>query len=310
MNKYIIETKNLTKKYHNFHAIDNITLNIPKGEIFGLIGQNGAGKSTLMKVLSGMIHETSGTYRLFEHTPQEDKYVYHRVGALIEQPGLIGSMNAYDNMKVKALAMGCFNHNEIMELLQLCGIANTGKKKVKSFSLGMRQRLAIAITLIGDPDLLILDEPTNGMDPQGLNEMRDLFVHLNKDRNKTILISSHILEELSKIATSYGIIKDGKLVECISHEELELRSQDYLLLKVDDPKLATVLLEEKLAIKDYQIVDAQTIHIFNFHDSAKVITTLVMNNTKVYECAQHQQSLEHYFLSINGGDSNVEHVEK
>lgn len=310
MNNYVIETKAITKKYHDFHAVDNVTLKIPQGEIFGLIGQNGAGKSTLMKILSGMSHQSEGNYYLFGHDSKTDMNIYHRVGALIEQPGLLYSMSAYDNLKTKALAMGCYTHESILELLKLCKIDQTGKKKVNTFSMGMRQRLAIAMTLVGDPDLLILDEPTNGMDPQGMNEMRDLFLKLNKEKNKTILISSHILEELSKIATSYGIMRNGKLVDCLTHEQLKQRTQDYLKLKVNDAKKTVVLLEEKLGIKNYQNVDADTIYILDGKDSSEVISTLVFNEVKVYECTRHQKSLEHYFLSISGGENNVEHVKK
>lgn len=304
MKENAIEINQLTKKYHQFAAIEQISLQIPKGEIFGLIGQNGAGKSTLMKILSGMIHQTSGDFKLFGHYPNDDHYLYHRVGSLIEQPGLLESLTAFDNMKVKALALGCYSKKEIEELLKICKINNTGNKKVKSFSLGMRQRLAVAMSLINDPDLLILDEPTNGLDPQGFNEMRELLIRLNRERGKTILISSHILTELSKIASSYGIISHGKLVECLDNEQLKQRCQSYLLLKVAPVDQTVRILEEELKINDYKVIDNKTVHLFSDVDSALIIEKLVKNDILVYECTYYQKSLEQYFLSVSGGNSN------
>lgn len=301
MDKYAIETNLLTKKYRHTTAVDQISLQIVQGEIFGLIGENGAGKSTLMKMLSGMVNSTSGDFKIFGHKPSEDKYLYRRMGVLIEEAGLLGSMTAFDNMKTKALALGFNDDKRLCELLELCDIAHTGKKKVKTFSMGMKQRLAIAMTLIQDPDLLILDEPTNGIDPKGFESIRKLLIRLNKEERKTILISSHILEELNKVATSYGIMKKGKLIECVTNEELNQRCRQYLQIKVDSSSKASMLLEQMLSIYSYAVIDKNTIHIFDEVSSDKIIKMLVMNDIAVYSCMLNSQSLEEYFLSRNGG---------
>ena len=207
MKTYAVETAGLTKRFRSIPAVDAIDLKIPQGEIFGLVGENGAGKSTLMKLLAGMMQPSEGSFRLFGKEGKEDVFLYHRVGALIEQPGLIPSLTAMENMKTKALAMGLHDERELQRLLALCDIDPSGRKKVRAFSLGMKQRLGIALTLINDPDLLILDEPTNGIDPRGFEAIRSLLLRLNREEGKTIIISSHILEELSKIATSYGFMR-------------------------------------------------------------------------------------------------------
>ena len=301
MDKYAIETNLLTKKYRHTTAVDQISLQIVQGEIFGLIGENGAGKSTLMKMLSGMVNSTSGDFKIFGHKPAEDKYLYRRMGVLIEEAGLLGSMTAFDNMKTKSLALGCNDDKRLCELLELCDIAHTGKKKVKTFSMGMKQRLAIAMTLIQDPDLLILDEPTNGIDPKGFESIRKLLIRLNKEERKTILISSHILEELNKVATSYGIMKKGKLIECVTNEELNQRCRQYLQIKVNSSSKASMLLEQMLSIYSYAVIDKNTLHIFDEVSSDKIIKMLVMNDIAVYSCMLNSQSLEEYFLSRNGG---------
>lgn len=308
MKEYAIETMQLRKTYKRFHAVHDVSLRIPRGEIFGLVGENGAGKSTLMKMLSGMSHPTSGTFRLFGKEPQKDSYVYHRVGTLIEEPGLLPNLSEQENMKIKAIAMGICDNEELKRLLKLCDIAHTGHKKVKSFSLGMKQRLAIAMTLIGNPDLLILDEPTNGIDPKGFEMIRSLLIRLSQEEGKTIFISSHLLEELSKVATCYGFMKNGKIVEQLTREQLEEKSKDYLLMRVTPIKQAIIILEEQFGIREYQVVHQNEIRIYQKVESADVIQSLVQQGIKVQECAYHHQSLEQYFLTNTGGKDYVESV--
>lgn len=306
MKEYVIECHKLSKVYKKQRALDSLDLNIAKGEIFGLIGQNGAGKSTMMKLLAGLIHPSEGEFALFGKHPEEDPYIYRRIGTLIEQPGLYENMTGIQNMHIKALAMGCDNKDELIELMRICGLNETLKKKVKSYSLGMKQRLGLALSMIGDPDLLILDEPVNGLDPQGITDIRNAILRVNKERNVTILLSSHILEELSKIATSYGIIKDGVLIQQMSSEELDNNCKDYCQLQVSNVKKAAVILEETCHLKDVKVVDHEHIHIFESIDTSMINEILVKQDVRVYELMMHKQNLEEYFLHATGGESHVE----
>lgn len=302
----IIECNCLTKTYKKQTALDSVSLNIKKGEIFGLIGQNGAGKSTMMKLLAGLIHPSNGDFKLFGKYPSEDPYVYRRIGTLIEQPGIYGNMSAIQNMYIKSLAMGCDDRKEMETILTICGINPSLKKKTKSYSLGMKQRLGLALSMIGNPELLILDEPVNGLDPQGITEIRNALLRLNHERNVTILLSSHILEELSKIATSYGIIKDGKLIQQLSQEELNKSCKDYCIIQVDNTKRASIILEDECHVKDFKVIENNTIHIFDVVDTGFINMMLVKNNLQVSEISMHKQNLEAYFLNVSGGESHVE----
>lgn len=302
----VIECHQLTKTYQKQCALDHLNLKIAKGEIFGLIGQNGAGKSTMMKLLAGLIHPSEGDFKLFGKYPQEDPFVYRRVGALIEQPGIYGNMTALGNMHVKALAMGCDHTKELIHLLQLCDLDPKSKKKARSFSLGMKQRLGLALSMIGNPELLILDEPVNGLDPQGIKDIRKALLRLNEERGVTILLSSHILEELSKIATSYGIIKDGILIQQMSREELDNSCKDYCQIMVEDTRKAAVVLEKDCHVENFKVINQEIIHIFEDVDTAMINTTLVKQDIRVKEIMMHKQNLEAYFLSVTGGGSHVE----
>lgn len=302
----IIECNQLSKQYRKQRALDHVDLKIEKGEIFGLIGQNGAGKSTMMKILAGLVHPSEGDFKLFGKYPSQDPYIYRRIGTLIEQPGVYGNMNALSNMHIKALAMGCDNTNDLIDLLQICGLDATSKKKVRSYSLGMKQRLGLAMSMIGNPELLILDEPVNGLDPQGIMDIRKALLKINHERNVTILLSSHILEELSKIATSYGIIKDGILIQHMDREQLNKSCKDYCQIQVDDVQKASVILEEKCLVKDFKVIDNQTIHIYDSVDTSVINELLIKNGLHVYEIMMHKQNLETYFLNLVGGDSHVE----
>ncbi|MCR5557945.1 MAG: ATP-binding cassette domain-containing protein [Butyrivibrio sp.] len=214
--KYYLETKQLTKKYGSFEAVKDMSIHIKKGDIYGLIGPNGAGKTTLMKMLVGFAEPTSGLI-----LTEDNNNFINKVGCLIESPGIYDNLNAFDNMKLKALAKGPFDRKEIEEILEFVGLSDVPKKKAGKFSLGMKQRLGIAMALIGDPELLILDEPINGLDPQGIIEIRELIKKLNTEKNMTIMISSHILSELQKVAGVFGIISKGQLVMEVSADELK-----------------------------------------------------------------------------------------
>lgn len=226
--EYIVSTENLTKTYKKVNAADSVNLHINKGDIYGFIGRNGAGKTTTLKMLCGLANPTSGTFSLFGKSYEEvlATNAFSKIGCLVEEPGLYGSMTAFDNVYLKCLSAGISDKEYARELLRLVDLADTGKKKAKSFSLGMKQRLGIAIALVGDPELLILDEPTNGLDPQGIMEIRETIQKLNQEKGITFIISSHILEELSKIATRYGIIDKGHLLEELSAEELKNKADN------------------------------------------------------------------------------------
>ena len=223
----LVQTNNLTKWYGKHKIISNVNLSVKKGEIYGLIGRNGAGKTTLLRLISGLAYPTEGDIYLFKKNNHDTVYMQNRVGILIESLGIYPNMSARENLKLKCLAKGISSKNYITELLGCVGLSTTDKKKVKHFSVGMKLRLGIALALVGNPELVLLDEPINGLDPQGMAEIRELIVKLNKERRITFIISSHILGELSKIATCYGIIEKGELKRQILKTELTEDIEDY-----------------------------------------------------------------------------------
>lgn len=223
---YVLQTNKLTKKYGKFYALNELNMNVPKGAIYGFIGQNGAGKSTLIRLICGLQEPSKGTYSIYgvKNRRKDIVKVRHRMGAVVETPAIYLDMTAEDNLKQQCLILGLPSYNSIPEILELVGLSNTGKKKAKNFSLGMKQRLGIAVALMGNPDFLVLDEPANGLDPYGIIEMRELILKLNREYKITVLISSHILDELSRFATHYGFINHGHMVKEISAAELENES--------------------------------------------------------------------------------------
>ena len=298
--EYLLETDNITKRYGQLTAVDHVTLHLEKGEIYGLIGRNGAGKTTLLKMLAGLAKPTEGSFSIFGETAEATVHLRDRIGVLIESPGLYPSMSAFENMKVKALMLGMNDDDFLNELLSDVGLEKVGKRKVRQFSLGMKQRLGIAMTLIGHPDLLLLDEPINGLDPQGIAEIRELIARLSKERNITILISSHILEELSKIATRYGILHDGMLIDEFSHSELLRRCRERIEIRPSDPTKAVTVIES-MGIKEYKVLDKSIIQIFErLEDSGEIVLELAKNNIKTLSIAVKNEALEDYYLSITG----------
>lgn len=303
--RYAVKTRNLTKTYKQKKAVSHIDLEVREGEIYGFIGRNGAGKSTTLKMCCGMVHPTEGEISLFG-APVTDETTRRRIGMLIEEAGLYPHLSARENLILKATCMGITDMQKADELLQLLNLQETGKKKVKTFSMGMKQRLGIAMALLGNPDLLILDEPINGLDPEGIREIRNFLLKLNQETGKTIIISSHILGELSKIATCYGIIKDGELIQQMTREELEHKCKDYLLLGVNDTKRAAAALEEAYPDIAYEVYEEKQIHIYDRMDSGAITTLLVEQGIQVETCSLHQMDLEHYFLDLmEGGRTDV-----
>jgi len=305
LSEILLETKGLTKQFGHHKAVDNVNVHIKKGSIYGFIGRNGAGKTTFLKMISGLSGPTQGEVHLFGYTGKDLHKVRSRIGCLIEAPGLYGNMTAYDNLKIKCKLMGIKKSGYIEEILEQIGLADTGNKKTKKFSLGMKQRLGTGLALVGEPDLLVLDEPINGLDPQGIAEVRDTILKLQKERNMTVLISSHILEELSKIATHYGIIHNGCLLQEMTREDLMNCCNERIEISVNNPERAIPVLD-KMNIKTYKIVGKDRIYVHGHLDeSAALNTELVKAGLEVRELFIAGEELESYFLNLTGGAVNA-----
>ena len=307
MKEVILKTYNITKKYGNQVAVNNVNMTIRKGEIYGFIGQNGAGKTTLIRLITGLIHKTGGEIELLGATGENELNKSRTmVGSLIETPSFYTNMTARENLEVSRLVRDIPGKKCIDEVLELVGLKDVEKKKVKNFSLGMRQRLGIANALMGNPKLLILDEPINGLDPMGIVEIRELLKKINKEKDMTILISSHILSELSELATTYGIISNGKLIEEITAEELAEKCRQYIDLKVDDTSRAVTLLERELGISDYEVLEDKKIKVFsNLENVGEVNSILSKSGVIVESISIKGENLEEYFMNKIGGVLNA-----
>ena len=303
MNEYILRTNELSKKYKNDFALNNINVSIKKGEIYGFIGQNGAGKSTFLRLVTGLAFPSSGSIELFgSDNSNKLTNAQKRMGAIIENPALFPNMTAYENLKVHRLQKGIPGKECINKTLALVGLTDTGKKKAKNFSLGMKQRLGLAIALLSDPEFLILDEPTNGLDPMGIVELRELIKKLNHEKGLTVLISSHILSELHQLATSYGIVHKGKLLEELSSKELDEKCRQHLRIKVDNPTMGATVLEDTLSTTDFEVMPDGTIKLYSYIDDVrKVSMTLTDNSLVIEHLSQNGDSLESYFSKLVGG---------
>lgn len=305
MSELLLQTRALTKQYGRHRAVDQVSMHIKKGAIYGFIGRNGAGKTTTLRMISGLASPTAGEIELFGCRGRELSRIRSRVGCLIEGPGLYGSMSARDNLKMKSMLLGVYKRGYEEELLDIVGLGGVGKKPVKRYSLGMKQRLGIALALVGEPDLLVLDEPINGLDPQGIAEVRDTVLKLNRERNMTILISSHILEELSKIATDYGIIHNGTLLQELTNEELMEKCSERLEVTLDDPERAVPVMD-RLGIKRYQVADREHIYIFErLEESAALNMAFAKAGIPVRGISVTNEELETYFLKLTGGRANA-----
>jgi len=305
MSETILKATNVSKIFGKHKVLDNVSIEIKRGMIYGLIVVNGAGKSTFMRTIMGLIMIDGGAIELFGETGMKGlQHARRKMGQSIETPALYPELNARQNLRVQA-ANGGVGEREIDELLRLMNLSHTGKKKVKNFSLGMRQRLAIASTLITNPEFLILDEPTNGLDPSGIVEMREIIQRLVTERGITVLLSSHLLDELSQIATHYGILHDGRIINELSKEELARETRQFIELETTEAEQAVVILDQ-LGIKDYEVITGTEINIYERLDDVAVINrALVLADVNVLRIGTSRQKLEDYFLQLTGGNPHA-----
>lgn len=305
MMEYVLKTNALSKSYGRFKALNGLSMNVPKGAIYGFVGKNGAGKTTLIRLICGLQEPTSGEYTLYGRKNVDKEIVKsrRRMGAVVETPSIYLDMTAEDNLKQQYRILGLPSFDGVDNILKLVGLDHTGKKKAKHFSLGMRQRLGIAVALAGDPDFLILDEPANGLDPQGIIEIRELILRLNREQQITFLISSHILDELSKLATHYGFIDNGRLIKEMSAEELENACRKCVRMEVSDVKvLARVLEERKL---DYKILSDRTADVYAKFNISQLTLALSREMCEVISIQERDESLESYYVSLLGGGKDA-----
>lgn len=298
---YCLEARALCKQYKNFKALNGVNLHVPQGAIYGLVGRNGAGKTTLIRLLCGLQEPTAGTYTLYG-TPHTSPAIYtarKRMGAVVETPALQPDMTARDNLIQQYRILGIPSLSGIEELLTLVGLADTGKKKAKAFSLGMRQRLGIALALCGNPDLLVLDEPVNGLDPQGIIEIRELILKLNRERRITVLISSHILDELSRLATHYGFIDHGSMLKEITARELEDVCRKCMRLTVTNTAALSRVCD-RLGL-DYEIIGDSQADIYGEINITQLTLALTREGCDIHSLHEHDESLESYYMNLIGG---------
>lgn len=303
--EYVLETKALSKNYGHYKALDELSMGVPKGSIYGFVGKNGAGKTTLIRLVCGLQTPTSGEYSILGigNTQKEIIKSRRRMGAVIEAPSIYTDMTAEDNLRIQYRVLGLSSDKGISEILKMVGLENTGKKKVKDFSLGMRQRLGIAVALVGKPDFLVLDEPVNGLDPQGIVEIREIILKLNREREITVLISSHILDELSRLATYFGFIDNGKMVKEISAAELEAACRKCVHLVVSDVNaLSKTLTEIGL---DYTLLSNNEADVYGEISVSKLVSKLSERDCEVISMQERDESLENYYINLIGGASNV-----
>ncbi|EMW5898406.1 ABC transporter ATP-binding protein [Enterococcus faecalis] len=304
MKNYIIETKNLTKVYGEQKAVNSANLHIEKGSIYGLLGRNGAGKTTIMKMILGLTDITNGEVSVFnQNIKGNEKKIYPRIGAIIETPGFYPNLTGTENLEIFALLRGTAFPDAVKNALEVVGLPHKDKKLFGNYSLGMKQRLGIANAILHDPEVLILDEPTNGLDPIGIAEVRNFIKDLSIKKGKTILISSHILSEITLLADTVGIIDKGVLLEESSMEELNKKNRKYIMLEVSDVSKTTIVLEKEFEITNYSVEDNNHVKIYSHGlDMAKINKSLVMNGISVASSQTCNDSLEDYFKKITGGE--------
>ena len=299
--EYILTAESLGKQYRHFKALDSFSIHVPKGSIYGFVGKNGAGKTTFIRLICGLQEPTSGSYTLYgvKNTDHGITKSRRRMGAVVETPSIYLDMTAEDNLKEQYRIIGLPSFDDIPELLRLVGLENTGKKKAKNFSLGMKQRLGIAIALAGSPDFLILDEPVNGLDPQGIIEMRELILKLNQERQITFLISSHILDELSRLATHYGFIDSGHMVKELSARELDAACRKCIRVQVSDIHALTRVLDEMDI--EYNIFSDTMADIFARINVSSLTLALAEKGCDVISLTEREESLESFYVNLIGG---------
>lgn len=299
--EYCLTAEGLSKHYRHFKALEGLSIHVPKGSVYGLVGRNGAGKTTLIRLICGLQSPTSGEYILYgkRNTEKGITEARRRMGAVVEMPSIYSDMTAEENIRQQYQILGIPSFDGIRELLELVGLEDVGKKKAKNFSLGMRQRLGIAVALAGDPDFLILDEPANGLDPEGIIEMRELILRLNRERQITVLISSHILDELSRLATHYGFLDQGRMVKELSAQELESACQKCVRLRISDTKALSQALE-RVGL-EYKIRSHEEADVYGEVNLSQLLLALTGEGCEVLGIQEHNESLESYFMSLVGG---------
>lgn len=300
----VLTTHALCKHYGKFTALNDVSMHVPKGSIYGFVGRNGAGKTTLIRLICGLQEADGGEYTLYGVSSKDEEInkKRRRMGAVVETPSIYLDMSAEDNLKQQYQILGLPSFDGLEDLLKLVGLDKTGKKKAKNFSLGMRQRLGIAIALAGDPDFLVLDEPVNGLDPQGIIQMRELILDLNRNHQITILISSHILDELSKLATHFGFIDNGRMVKEISAEQLEMMSRQCICIEVSHIQALILVLD---AMKlEYKLVGENKAEIYGKPSINKIVVALSEKNCDVLSIHERDESLESYFITLVGGNEH------
>lgn len=304
MEDFIISTENLTKIYHDQVAVNNVNIHAERGKIYGLLGRNGAGKTTIMKMILGLTSITSGEIQVFgEQLEGNEKKIYPRIGAIIETPGFYPNLTGTENLNIFARLRGMSRKDGVKHALDIVGLPYRDKKLFSDYSLGMKQRLGIANAIMHEPELLILDEPTNGLDPIGIAEMRRFIKDLCEEKGITILISSHILTEIEQIADTIGIIHNGVLLDECSYHELQKKNRKYIHVKVSSSSKAACILEQCFKITDYEIEDDSTIKIFDLnHEASDINKTLIANGIDLMSSYSCNETLEDYFRKITGGE--------
>ncbi|TSB47802.1 ABC transporter ATP-binding protein [Alkalicoccobacillus porphyridii] len=300
--EYIVQTRHLTKTYDEHDVVSDVSMNIKKGEIYGFLGSNGAGKSTIMKLLMNLIKPTSGEIELFGEPIKEHSFDYlKRIGSMIEYPIFYEKLTAWENLELHCEYMGYHNKQAISDALDWVGLTNVEHKRPQDFSLGMRQRLCVARAIITKPELVILDEPINGLDPEGIQSMRRLFQRLNKEYGMTLLISSHIIGEIEQIADTVSMIKQGNLIEETSMASLKEKNTEFFELVTNDPKKASVILHDQLNIENFKLVDGQAIRIFSTEvPHTHISKALILNDIQITSINTKQTTLEEYFIQKIG----------
>ncbi len=302
--EYVLKTDALCKNYRHFKALSGLSMHVPKGAIYGFVGKNGAGKTTLIRLICGLQNASLGSYTLYgvENTDKNIAKVRRRMGAVVETPSVYLDMTARENMEMQYRIIGLPDFSGMDDILKLVGLHNTGNKKAKHFSIGMRQRLGIAVALAGDPDFLVLDEPVNGLDPQGIIEIRELIIKLNRERQITVLISSHILDELSRFATHYGFIDEGRIVKEISADELESACRKCMRVEVTSTAVLAGVLDEMKV--DYKIISASKADIYAKLNITQLAGALSAAGCELFSVSERDESLESYYVNLLGGGRN------
>ena len=307
MSDVILETRSLTKKYGNFCALDNVSVSLKKNHIYGFIGENGAGKSTFMKIISGLVFPTSGDYSLMgADDPKEIDKKRKQVGTMIEEPALYPKFTVHKNVELQRLIVGNPDASYTDKVLELVGLSDVKNKKAKDLSMGMKQRLGIAIAMVGNPQLLILDEPINGLDPKNIVALRNMLKKINEEKECTVFVSSHILSELYLLATDFISIHKGRIIETNTHEELEEKCSQYILVKDSNIPETVTILEKHFPYTQYKVIADDTVKVYGRADmKAELSKHLMEAGIVITELSEKEQSLEEYFMALTGGETNV-----